>query len=287
MIIKKTDFKKCKNKFEEYGLKAEKQMSFYLDRSLKDREDIFILNDLRLEIDGDYAQIDHLVIYEYGFMVIESKSVTGTIKVNKYEEWIRIFKNNQQGMPSPIQQARRQLQFLHNFLKSNSDKKIYKSNILEKMHYDILIAISDNGIIEREIELEEICKADKIIEAMGDKYIIYQKEGGGIFSIKKNAKFDIKSMKNIAEFLLKSHVSKNTKIENKIEKVKIDKLTSSKMATKLKISTKDFMKKLADNGYIKTKDEKDYLTAKGKKIGGEERKGRFGKYFLWNDNMVF
>lgn len=61
-----------------------------------------------------------------------------------------------------------------------------------------------------------------------------------------------------------------------------DKLTSSKLAQKLGMKTNDFVEKLVVSGYLEARDDKHYLTAKGKEAGGEFRMSpKFGTYFLW------
>ena len=61
-----------------------------------------------------------------------------------------------------------------------------------------------------------------------------------------------------------------------------DKLTSSKLAQKLGLKTNEFVEKLVVSGYLEARDEKHYLTAKGKDAGGEFRMSpKFGTYFLW------
>jgi len=61
-----------------------------------------------------------------------------------------------------------------------------------------------------------------------------------------------------------------------------DKLTSSKLAQKLGMKTNDFIEKLVVSGYLEARDDKHYLTAKGKEAGGEFRMSpKFGTYFLW------
>lgn len=62
----------------------------------------------------------------------------------------------------------------------------------------------------------------------------------------------------------------------------IGKLTSSKLAQKLGMKTNEFIEKLVSSGFLEARDEKHYLTAKGKEAGGEFRMSpKFGIYFLW------
>jgi phosphatidylserine/phosphatidylglycerophosphate/cardiolipin synthase-like enzyme len=65
-----------------------------------------------------------------------------------------------------------------------------------------------------------------------------------------------------------------------------DKLTSSKLAQKLGMKTNEFMEKLVTTDYLEIRDNKHYLTSKGKEMGGEFRMSpRFGPYFLWPESF--
>lgn len=78
-----------------------------------------------------------------------------------------------------------------------------------------------------------------------------------------------------------------TEVESKPESDEVsEKLTSSKMAQKLGIKTNEFMDKLVASGVLEVKDNKNYLTAKGKELGGEFRMSpKFGPYFLWPEGL--
>jgi phosphatidylserine/phosphatidylglycerophosphate/cardiolipin synthase-like enzyme len=61
-----------------------------------------------------------------------------------------------------------------------------------------------------------------------------------------------------------------------------DKLTSSKIATKLGMKTAQFLDRAASQGYLALDGEKHVMTPKGEKAGIEfVAKSRFGPYFLW------
>lgn len=64
-----------------------------------------------------------------------------------------------------------------------------------------------------------------------------------------------------------------------------DKLTTSKLAVKLKIKTDELVSKLLKDGYLEIKNEKEHLTEKGKEAGGEWRASKYGGYFLWNKDF--
>ncbi len=63
------------------------------------------------------------------------------------------------------------------------------------------------------------------------------------------------------------------------------KITSSKLAGKLKVKTPDLISVLISGGYIEKVDEKEILTDKGIASGGEAKSGRFGAYFIWPETF--
>jgi phosphatidylserine/phosphatidylglycerophosphate/cardiolipin synthase-like enzyme len=67
---------------------------------------------------------------------------------------------------------------------------------------------------------------------------------------------------------------------------KFSKITSSKLATKLKLKTPELIDRLISKGYIEEIDEKHILTDKGTSIGGEAKAGRFGSYFIWPETFL-
>lgn len=65
-----------------------------------------------------------------------------------------------------------------------------------------------------------------------------------------------------------------------------EKLTTSKLAQKLKIKTSELIEKLCVAGYIEIKDDKNVITAKGKQAGGEFKYSpKFGPYFIWPEDI--
>lgn len=64
------------------------------------------------------------------------------------------------------------------------------------------------------------------------------------------------------------------------------KLTSSKLAQRLGMKTSELIEQLAKHGYLESREGKNFLSQKGKEVGGEFRMSpRHGPYFLWPDNL--
>jgi hypothetical protein len=213
MIIKELDRIETTDKFEQAGYRAESQLAFYLNREFKDDPLFLVFNNLRFEKAGDACQIDHLVLHRYGMIIIESKSVTTRVEVNEFGEWKRWFNNAWQGMPSPILQAQRQGKFLKDYLETHVETLLNKLILGRRAHFtkmpiDVLVAISDSGIINRpkNDKLNTVCKADQIADKVREIVSEYRKIDSLLtFSLKSTYLFDMDEVPRISSFLLANH----------------------------------------------------------------------------------
>lgn len=161
VIFKELDPFQSDDKFARTGRAAEEQMAFYFKRFFGNTPDILVLNGIRLEADGDAAQVDHLVIHSHGLAIVESKSVHGKIQIKDDGQWIRWFGANQsRGMASPITQVRMQEKFFRDILGKASKNE----NLFSKLPIDLYVAISDSGVIlwPSSGQVEGVCKADQV-----------------------------------------------------------------------------------------------------------------------------
>jgi len=83
-----------------------------------------------------------------------------------------------------------------------------------------------------------------------------------------------------------SESENNEKKSPEVKKENYSKLTTSKLAKKLGKTTEQLTEELVSKGYLEIKGEKEEITEKGKQVGGESKKGRFGAYFLWNEDFT-
>jgi ssDNA-binding Zn-finger/Zn-ribbon topoisomerase 1 len=198
------------------GEEAEKQMAFYLQRAFRKRDDCFVINDLRVLCDEDVAQIDHLVVSIYGLFIVESKSVHGTISINQHGDWQRTYNDQVTGMPSPVLQAQEQGRIIKELLRANAEHllgKILFGKIQKGFGYCpvcIYVAISDNGIIERGMDVPELFKADAVAGAIAKKVDEFASKAN-LFSPKNLLSTDVvwdmtkDEAKAVAEFLVSEH----------------------------------------------------------------------------------
>lgn len=200
------------NRLSKAGAEAEEQMAFYLRRAFAKNKRIDVFNDLRITSDeGDAAQVDHLILHRHGFIIIESKSATGTLRINKHGEWQRIAGQRRQGMQSPVQQAVRQGEFLQRYL--NEHCELLRPKVLfgkiqfrfDATPFEVLIAVSDKGIIERKAKVPEVHKADAIVEKI--RAIVKKHRNANIRLSWSDGieKFSDLELENIRSFLTTRH----------------------------------------------------------------------------------
>jgi ssDNA-binding Zn-finger/Zn-ribbon topoisomerase 1 len=216
LILKEKEFTNSLNPRLRAGDEAEKQMAFYLNRAFRKRDDCFVINDLRVIYDGDVAQIDHLVVSVYGLFIVESKSVHGTISINKHGDWRRTYNDDVSGIPSPVLQATEQGRILKELLRENADKirnKILFGKIQQGFRYCpvcVYVAISDSGIIDRGMDVPELFKADVVASAIAKKIDEY-KSRASLLSPKNLLSSDViwemsgQEANSTAQFLVSHH----------------------------------------------------------------------------------
>lgn len=185
MIKKDKSTQPPTDKFGKAGGHAERNMAFYLRRAFAEAPDVFVFNDIRLERNGEVAQIDHLILHRFGFIIVESKSVVGKLTVNAQGEFARIFNGRPQGMQSPIMQARLQAELLSKLLNDNREqlrrKVLFGTNqaYFGEERFKVLVAVSDKGIIERQgAEPPELCKAEAVAERIAATIKNHEKTTG-------------------------------------------------------------------------------------------------------------
>ncbi|WP_192035073.1 nuclease-related domain-containing protein [Halomonas sp. YLGW01] len=190
-----------------YGHKQEQDVAFHLRREFGEHDQIHIINDLRIEHKGERAQIDHLVIHPFGFIIIESKSIVGEVKVNAEGEWSRSYQGNWRGMPSPIRQAELQLKLLRSFLGANVEHFLGKLlGIQIKVRgrdWKTLCAVSSSAILHRDMMPNDVSAqvvkteflAGKIRELVGSMSLAPS-------FMKGKPRFAAQELEDIGSFLL-------------------------------------------------------------------------------------
>lgn len=189
------------------GEKQESQVSYFLDRYFGSDDSYRILNNLVIEVNGFNSQIDHLIIYKAGFIIVESKSIQGSVRVNSLGEWERSYKNEWFGIPSPVQQAAVQIDNLKALLRENSSQLLGKLLGMQKgfglRQYKTVIAISSSARLDRDnipADISQhIVKTEFLVDKIKD---LTQAAQNGLKSFAKSEpRFTAEEMDRIYGFL--------------------------------------------------------------------------------------
>ena len=147
------------------GTKAEADAAYQLDFDLRDSKHWAVIHDLRIDVDGRVAQIDHLVISRMlEVFVCESKSYTGGVKVNEHGEWSTYRDRRPIGIPSPVEQNRRHIRVLEEVITLGC-VQLPRRFIAIKPNYKNIVLVSASGLITRPRnkvpDLDSVVKVDQ------------------------------------------------------------------------------------------------------------------------------
>ncbi|MBO2554019.1 NERD domain-containing protein [Shewanella algae] len=174
MILKSKSLQVTQSPQAYAGQKQEQDVAFFLRRAFKDHPQVMVINDFKFNFNGETAQIDHLIIYTYGFVLIESKSIKGRVNVNQQGEWTRSHQNQWFGIASPLKQVELQQALLLQLLTHHKREILGKLLGIKQQGFklrvwDHLCAVSSDAIINRDTMPSEISQKLVKTEFLVDK----------------------------------------------------------------------------------------------------------------------
>jgi len=221
MILKDKTLQNVVSPTAKAGQKQEQDVAVFLRRAFKDHKQVFVINDFKFTHNNETVQIDHLIVYTFGFILIESKSIKGEVKVNELGEWSRSSGNKWSGMASPIKQVELQQELLKELLHENREMILckllgFKQQSFRFRCWDNLCAVSSHAIIERDSMPNDISKklvkteflVEKIKTLMNLKTNIFK-----VLAIDSRPDFSESELKSITSFLM-AQLGDNKIVEN-------------------------------------------------------------------------
>ena len=158
------------------GAKAEHDAAYQIELYFGRSESWATIHDLRIEVDGLVAQIDHLVINRLAEVwVCESKSFAEGVSINEYGEWSRWWKGKPEGMPSPIEQNRRHIHLLERAFDEGLAPLPRRLGLAPmRPRLRSLVLVSDNARISRPRRkvdgLDQVIKAEQLKTRLFDAF---------------------------------------------------------------------------------------------------------------------
>jgi len=211
MILKDKTLQNAVSPTAKAGQKQEQDVAFFLRRAFKDHKQVYVINDFKFSHNDETAQIDHLIVYPYSFVLIESKSIKGEVKVNDLGEWARSLNSKWTGMASPIKQVELQQKLLREMLHANRETILGKVFGIKQQSFGMrcwsnVCAVSSNAVIDRDSMPSDVSKqlvkteflVDKLSEVMKLKTYAITK----LNPFDTRPDFNDEELKSITSFLM-------------------------------------------------------------------------------------
>jgi hypothetical protein len=149
------------------GAKAERDAAYEIEFHLGENRHFMTIHDLRIDVEGVVAQIDHLVISPVlEIFVCESKRFGAGVKINDHGEWTTFKFGRPVGVGSPIEQNRRHILALERAIKLGYVRLPRRVGLVPmKPTFHSRILVSKEGTITRPRkvlpELAQVMKVDQ------------------------------------------------------------------------------------------------------------------------------
>ena len=155
------------------GSRGENSSAYYIDFRYHDSQNWAVIHDLRLELNGFVAQIDHLLINRFlDAYVLESKNYYYGIKITPDGEFLAWNGKSYVGIESPVEQNKRHISLLEKVV---AQRGLLPSRLGLTMPaaYHNYVLVAPNSRIDRpaaaKFDTSAIIKADSLVEAIGKR----------------------------------------------------------------------------------------------------------------------
>lgn len=186
------------------GIKTEKEAAYEIDFHFGATKNLMVLHDLRIDVNGRVAQIDHLLINRLcQVYVLETKTFGSGLSINDKGEFSTTYDGRKIGIPSPIEQNARHIMVLRDAFKSIGMPK--RLGVSIQPSFLPVVLVSQKAVIERpnskKSEIDSVIKLDQFFSWFNTE--IDQTKPFEIFSIVKFCKSE--TIQNLAKKLLALH----------------------------------------------------------------------------------
>ncbi|WP_319560284.1 NERD domain-containing protein [Marispirochaeta sp.] len=110
-------FRNFTNSAAYKGKKGEKRVNLLLNFLKKEHSEYMVLHDVKLPMNADITQIDHIVISRYGIFVIETKNYKGWIFGELHQKkWVKTLYNAKYEFQNPLHQNYKHIKAIESLL---------------------------------------------------------------------------------------------------------------------------------------------------------------------------
>ena len=156
------------------GVKGEETSAYYLEFDFKKSKNWALIHDLRIEHQGQVAQIDHLLIGRLlDFYVIESKNFAYGVSISDEGDFSYFHKNRPRAIASPIAQNERHIRLLEQVL-MEKDLLPKRLGLVLKPTFHNIVLISPTSRLTKPksgtFDCSMVMKSDRFIERMHEDF---------------------------------------------------------------------------------------------------------------------
>ena len=188
------------------GARGEAAAAYEIDRLFGSSDKHAVIHDLRIEVDGQVAQIDHLVINRFlSAFLCETKNFAEGLSCNTHGEWVGFRNNRPFGIASPLHQGARHCDILRILLQQGHPwhPRRLGGPIGVRMEHFVLVSNTARITRPKAGTVPDIDRVVKI-EGFGDRREAYADRIGTMEALAKIVSSDTLSL--FAEGLAGCHV---------------------------------------------------------------------------------
>lgn len=154
------------------GIATEKQAAYDINFYFGQSKNVIVLHDLRLQVNGRVAQIDHLLMNRaFDVFVLETKTYSTGLSINENGEFSTSYDGRDVGISSPIEQNNRHIAVLQDAFKQVGLPK--RLGIAIQPFFHSVTLVSSKGTISRpkksKVDLNGIVKSDQFFSWYKEK----------------------------------------------------------------------------------------------------------------------
>lgn len=191
------------------GIQGERDSAHYLDNYFKKGVNHAVIHDLRIDLGGEVAQIDHLIISRmFDIYMLETKNFSGDVSITTHGEFsVKYGSDRVHNIPSPIEQSKRH----ENVLRRLLDKLQITGRAGTSPQFKHVVLVDPKAAINRPdhktFNSSMVIRADQFrpwqVEQI-DKHLCVPSLLIGLLNFRR-----AKSLKEIAEKIVRQHRSEN------------------------------------------------------------------------------
>ena len=132
------------------GAKGEADAAYEIEFRFGNVDQVMTLHDLRIEVEGRVAQIDHLILNRFfQIWVCESKSFSEGVAINDSREWSSYRRGRPYGIASPIEQNKRHIEVLNDLFARGLVNLPKRLGITVRPRLESLVLLSNHAHVSR------------------------------------------------------------------------------------------------------------------------------------------